>query len=641
MATVGEDKQLLSAIETLEALEAKGDIRPTEAAALERLRARRDGAQENVQDFNSRMMGVAHDLTFGFPEVVSGVASAVKGEGYTAGRDASRENHREAFRADPDAYRSGQMAGAGMSMVMPGIGLARAVKGANPIVKALAFGTAGAVDGANQGIQDAQIDGRPLDTAGDYWRAARVPMAVGGVAGAAVPTVAWGAGAAARGIGEARLPNLGDASGMTSRVLSREFGNVMDGGRDIARYLDTLPPEKMLVDLPEGRAVGRAVADAGGPGATELRRAIEARQQGAGSRINADIDQRLGAPTAAFDETRRLAAERSGKLGPEYDAALAYQGPFDVQDLGNNLDQMIARAGPDSGATLSRFRNALNERTTAEQLHWLRSDLSDQISDAPTKSNVLLKQALQEIDAKLDTIPGYAEARTGYANNRAMDRAIDEGREWAKGGRYSAMDATEFRAEWDRMSDAQKDAFRAGVRRDLSGLMGTARNDAAAAWGELNKGMNQDKLRIILGDAETDALLKRVFGEQEFARTSNDIVNQSITSRAQETRKRMGPVVNPETGRREGVIGRVKGNTLDAAGNAVLDAMFYGPRSQRFTEEAGRVLSAQGADLDAIVQALLRNNAQVQATDKTSGAVANIVRRLGMAGVGALSSATK
>lgn len=655
---MSSEKDILNAIERLEKLEASGSIRPNEAKALEVLRGQRDAAQESAQAFDSRMMGVAHDFTFGFPEALSGAVAAGKaafagepmGPAYTEARDATRGRYQDAFTADPEGFRSGQLAGAGLSMLLPGLGIVGATKG-RPAMQTIAMMLAGGADGANQGIQDAQIDGRPLDTIGDYWDAAKVPMAVGATLGAGVRGLGAGSGALARIGSEATQTTAAPGVGRyATSVLGRYTDDLADAGIDLQRYFDDLTPEAMLADVPQVRPMAAGLADIGGPGGAQLGRSINDRATEAGTRIQGELDARIAQPDAAFDAKRALALERTSRLGPEYDAVLSASGArLDARPILQRLDNTLSVGGPKTTPLLTRYRNDLasavdeNGMVDPVRLHFIRSDLSDELRELPrgTKLSATIANGLEAIDEVLDTIPGYPEARTGYANNRAMERAIDEGKEVLRGGRVSAMTPNEVRDWFSGLSTAQQEAARKGLRADIAALMGTARNDAAAAWGEFAKGWNEEKLRIILGDAAADPIIKRLRSEQVFSQTRGEVLANSRTNRAAEASERLAPAKDPATGDVPNPISRLRRAAFDEPVNMMVNQALYGGRANALNRDLGLMLSAQGPARDRIIQALLANQG-VRANSRTyeeivnllSGAAANPAAAVG-------SSATK
>lgn len=653
--TDAESRRILSGIKRLEGLPSR---RPAEEAALAELRRRRDAAQSTVDGTNSIYRGAAYDAALGLPDEIAGAFSALQSrargdeviiDDYLARRDEVRDWYSEGFENDPGGFRRGQLAGSAASMLLPGSGLLKLTKG-RPVLQTLAMMVGGGVDGANQGIQDAQIDGRPLETLGDYLDAAKVPATVGVTLGAGVPMVGAGAGALTR-LGTEALqstPVTGFGRHATS-VLGRYTDDIAEGGVDLRRYLDGLTPEATLSDVPQLRSMSAGLADIGGSGGASVSRALEDRAQSAGTRITADVDARLGAPNAAFDQRRALAADRASRLGPEYDAVLAAGVPVPAKPILDRFDEILESAGPKTTPMLKLYRNDLagaidaNGRVDPIKLHWLRSDLSDELRDLPrgTKVSSRISYALEEVDRALDAIPGYSAARTSMANSHAMDRAIESGNEMLRGGRVNAMSPDELSLEFGRLSPDQKEAFRKGVREDVAALMGTARNDAAAAWQEFSKGWNDAKLRIVLGNDEAEALIKRLRSEQVFSQTRGEVLAGSRTNRVREATDKLAPAKDPSTGRQPSPVARVRNAVFDDPVNRMINSALYGGRASSLNKDLGLMLSASGPARDRIVSALLSNSGIRATASAREELIKSLTRRLTQPIAATGSSATK
>jgi len=243
----------------------------------------------------------------------------------------------------------------------------------------------------------------------------------------------------------------------------------------------------------------------------------------------------------------------------------------------------------------------------------------------------MLQTAKKSMDDVLDTIPGYAEARVGYANTKAMDRAIDEGQAALRGGRATAASPVEFQEQFNKLSDAQKEAFRTGLRRDIDAIMGTSSNDAAAAWRELSdKGWSQEKLRIALGDDAADDIIKLLRSEKTFSETRGAVVSGSQTQMRKEAADALDVYRDPSTMRQPGPIARVK-NVLDDTVNSMADSVLYYGRGNR-NAELGEMLSLQGSDRDRLVQSLLDLERRRSLPSPTSDRIDRVVKALTAAG---------
>jgi hypothetical protein len=316
-------------------------------------------------------------------------------------------------------------------------------------------------------------------------------------------------------------------------------------------------------------------------------------------------------------------------LGPEYEAAIAQIAPIDANPIIAGIDQRSANAVGDVRSALNSLKANLSENNgviSAERLHNIRVDLSATMNAATRagKGGVAksLEPYLAAIDAHLDTVGDYQAARSGYANSMAMERAAKAGREDIfSGTARTAQLPDEFAAQFAKMSGAEKDAMRAGAREYVAALMGTARNDPAAAWGEFSKGFSAEKLKILFGNAEANKILNTMRGEQAFSNTRTKVLEGAQSAQRREAAQGLQDVGDPNTGKQQPIVSRAKSALIDEPINAVINNVLYGTRRSQANADIGRLLSLQGAERDAAVKSLLAE-AQRQQTDTKAQAVA-------------------
>lgn len=639
LPTYGQARTGLNAQQILEEIERRGELTPAETDTLWELRAAAPQNQQSIGDMTARMRGMQRGATLGFSDDVAGAASWASGNGFQTGQQQSLEKDRAARVAHPDAFQTGELAGAGMTALGTlGAGTS-ALTGANMATKIISGGTAGGFFGAAQGQSDFEMDGSPQGQRIDYYRK---PFLVGaGTGGLSYPAGRL----VGAGINKARnlsMPSTVGYGAKPMNTLSRAFANTEDAGLDIKSYLDGVTEEAMLADVPgdlQGTAQGLAALR--GTGGTHLANAINRRGDAMGDLIARDMDRFIDGPDAAFQARQSEAAARSSYWGPKYDAAINAEGALQIRPELNRMKQSAVEAGPDAARELNRFvadleKKAENGLIDPAQLHWWRSDLSRALREGPAKESPLLKRALKDVDAVLDTVPSYKDARTGYANSFAMEDAIAQGERALRGGRATASSPREFQGMWDGFSEAQKDAFRKGMRRDIAGLMGTSRNDAAAAWGEFAKSWNEEKLRIVLG-ADADPLIKRLRSAKVFSETRGRVTAGSKTAEATEARDALQDYRNPESNLRPGPIARARqagGNVV----NDIADSLIYGNRTSNRNAELGEMLSLQGDARQALAAALLARST-AQRTPSPMSVRADMLMRALLAGGGGASTA--
>jgi hypothetical protein len=639
-ATYGTASQDESARKKLEELEANGTIRPAEKATLDALRGNQGANTDTIGRTGAAYRGFSAGATLNARDNIADMFG-FDGEGIRT-RDAA------ANAAYPDDFGKGNIAGGGASMVLPGVGIGKLAQGLSTLGKIFAYGTVGGLNGGISGFMDETGGGAGFtgpDLANRVQNA-KTPAAWGAGLGIAAPLLASGGGALARLFAN-RAQDVGDVGSRAISRLRPALADTVAPQGDVEAYLRSLGPEAMLADVPgpmQNQAMG--LASMQGRGGAELSRAVNNRAVGAGPRITQTMDAGITGPNAAFDLRRTNAAERTNKLGPEYEAALSAPGQLDITPVLSAMDPNAVgaqRAELDMlrrnlGLDVQPGAQPLNTFINAPKLHNVRSELSDNISAATREGRggfvAATKPALTAIDDVLNTIPGYQDARTGYANNKAMDRAIEEGQTALRGGRVSALAPEELRVEFDKLSTAQKDAFRTGLRRDIAGLMGTAKNDAAAAWGEFAKTWNEEKLNIVLG-ADAEPILNRLKAEKVFSETRGRIDAGSMTAKRNEATKGLAAAdVNQKPSIRSDIFSA----PINAVYGNLVDPITFGPRRSRLNADMGKALAKSGPEAEALLRAMLEQTARGQRREPAIQAFETLFRNSLLAAGGGVAA---
>ena len=618
-------RRIQELVRTLEANEANLDDR--QRRALEAGRARLAEAEQTVGEFTSRYRGALQGVTLRGADELAGLAAGVIPGGMTREQatEQARQRNLEAQLADPEGYRMGEMAGMGLtgaaSMAVPTL----AARGL-PAMGRMAIG----------GAEGVALATAPEFLGGEGGFVPRVqqvsPMtaAAGGLLGMAAPVAGDVVGGVVRG-----AQNIGrGAEGFGSRAVqtaARGVGRTASTGEDIEGYLRGLGDEAMLADVPGGpRSQAMGLAAMQGEGGTVIGRALTERAQGAEARIGDVFDRLVAEPNAAFQQRVALATQRSSELGPAYDAALQFTDPMNVSGAVAQIDGILENATGQTATALRALRDDLaveGGQMPAARLHNIRAELSDTISEATRAGRgglvSALTPALRAVDEQLDQVPGYSATRGSYADNRAMERAIEDGRRAFTGGATSAETPDQLAARWAKMTDAEKDAFRLGAREYVAALMGTARNAPATAWGTMTTGFNEDKMKIVFGASEANEIGSLLRGERAFSETRGQVTQGSMTAMREAAREDIADLRAPDTGRRAGPIGRIR-DTINEAGNAAIDSILYGPSRSRANEELGRILSMRGPDRDRMLNVLLLE-AQRQQQNTRAQAIARLI----------------
>ena len=614
--TYAEGSQILEAVKVLEALEASGEISPTEQSALDGFRDKRKPAQDARVETISTYRGMQAGASLNLADEIAGAygaATEMFKSGDIAGakskyaeyRDLVRQKDEAAKMLAPEQFAKGQGAGMMATSVIPAGGAAKAMQG---------VGVAGRMlIGAGTGAAMTALPEFAEGEGGFFNRAANVsPVStgIGAAMGGLAPVAGAGAGALVRGAQNMKR-GVGGFSGAASQKVARSLNRAESSGEDIQKYLADLGPEGMVADIPGSpQKVAQGLASMQGEGSDILQRNIRDRSDGAGGRIEETMSRHIDEPEAAFKKRIELAEERSSILGPMYDAATASEQTFKVDALRSG----IAFIGKDAASNVKkRLNTALKDLgadgdVSAERLHNARTALSEAMYKAKIKGEggVVrnLKPIIEDVDARLDEIPGYLDARTGYANNKEIERAVDAGRKAFTGGATTALSPKMLSEALGKMSPAQRDAYKKGAREYVSALMGTSSNDAAAAWREFGKNWNAEKLRVIVGEEDATEITRRLLAEKEFSKTRSAVMEGTQTSQRTEAREALADIREPDTANMPSPVTRIR-RGIEAPINRVINEFRYGPRRSSINRQIGEILSLQGDQRDAAVNALL------------------------------------
>ena len=629
--TYAEAMQKASVASKLEKLERSGKIRPAEQEVLNNFRENQQEIVNNIIAGKAGFEGFQSEALINLDdEIYAAYKSAgdfIKNGDLQSAKEAySRylngvRKKKEMFQyAAPEDYAKGRVAGAASTM-------------------ALGYGGAQALNTAKNASTMRQVlTGAGLG--GAYASAPRFGEGEGGfvnriknvgVVDPVIGTTLGGAGPVAGKAAEG-IYNVGKNivrggqdgfRGQALRRVAKQVKNAEDSGTDVKAYLDSLGPEGMLADVegaPQGLATGIAAIQ--GQGSNTLRRNILNRSKGAGARIEKDFGQYIDQPNAGFLASVANKQNKDEVISPMYEKAKASTQTFDVQDIRDAIVETSVDASKRSKAALNELLSDLGKKgnLSATKLHNVRVELNaskDQAYKAgDTGVGANLGVFLEKIDDKLNEIDGYAVARSKWAEASAVDRAIEDGMKAFSGGKATAMSPKMMEAKLAKMTDAEREAFKAGAREYIGALMGTSRNDAAAAWAEFGKSWNAEKLEMIIGRTNAQEVTRRLLAESEFARTKNIAIDGSQTAFRTEAKKSVGDLTDDATGEVPGAFTRGKRALFDAPINALIDDILYSSTRGSLNKQIGEIMTLQGKQRDQVVSTLLDEAARMKNRSK-------------------------
>jgi hypothetical protein len=623
--TYAEASNIQAAIAALEKLEAAGTISEDGQKALDAARKKRKPARQAEIETIATYRGAQKGVSLGLADEIAGAYQAanelirkrdIEGakKAYAKYRDLVRQRDEAAQLLAPEQFAKGEVAGGVAGAAVP-VGTSMQL--------ARGLGTAGRVaTGAGTGAATAALPEFAGGEGGFGPRMAEVSpitAAAGATIGAAAPVAGRMAGAVTRGIQDVARGGAEGVSGAALRRVGRAMQRPQVAGQDIQAYLRSLGPEGVVADIAGSpRSMAQGLATMQGEGADVLRRQLEQRAGGAGERVEQVMSERIGPAIAASEERAAQAMRKSSELGPMYDAAMQSGAEFDISALRSGLVMMADDAAANVRSGLNAVLRDLGKEgpVAASKLHNARSALGDAITSARIagQNNKVrqLMPILEEMDKRLDEIPNYATARAGYAESSQIERAVDNGRSVFAGGPTSALSPEDLKAMLDKMKPLERDAYVKGAREYIAALMGTSRSDAASAWQQFDKSWNREKLQLLLGKPDADAVTQRLFAEKEFSGTRGDVLAGSQTAFREEAAESLADIREPDSMRKPSPIARAYQGMFADPVNRMIDEVLYGAKRSNLNRQIGELLSMQGADRDRLVPVLLQEAKRLQ-----------------------------
>lgn len=626
----------------------KGQLRPDQAEAFERIKKRRAYKRlksmarqgklrpDQVETFNridpssfegqttpgtAVTRGAVDEASLGFADEIGGFLRG----GFT---DAEIPTETARIRADsriaqedrPSSYLGGQIGGGVASALVPGsaaLRLARAGAGLGKRIGASA--AAGAATEGVRGFGQGEGPGDPALREAIVRRLGHVPgnALIGGGIGAAAPVVGRGienvtrrvgnalSGSKIAGVGRRTAEELLDlvlrdraatGRGITAGVADPRRGS---SGALSAR-LGRMGPDAVLADAGDDYALMAAeAARVGGVANPRLQRALAERAAGAPARIRGELDRSVAPAGTARNMSDRIDA-RKRAIGQQYDDALANSGPIDASGLISSIQRDAEVAGPTVKPVLSRYLKALEAHggvVPAKAMHNIRSDFASEIdrlqSQGQNKQAALLTGLLPRFDAALDEVPGYRAAREAYSIEMGLAEALREGESAFKGA--SRVPPSELAAQMAARSPDARRHFRYGMREGLDRVAGTRAKGEISVADLLDQRYNRGVIDSALRSPEAKRLMNRLETERRFA----------------DTAKTVGSAVR--SGSRRGFAeGLEEGNKgLSMPGqmgigliNRLVDASKLSPRRRTLNDVAGRYDSRADFRLGRIPEGL-------------------------------------
>lgn len=625
--TSAEASNKLEAIKTLQYLDAQGLLSESEKAALDALTAERVPAEQALADTKARYSGALAGVLSNFDDEIRGAYNAANTallerdipaakKAYAEYRDLQRQREDMLKLASPGSYEAGQMAGAFAQGGIAGGAGSKMLQGANWLTKILGGAGMGAAVASAPEVGQSRKEG--ISSLTDI---SPITAGTGAALGAASPIVGAVSGELTRGAQE--MLRGGGQFGFKGSALRRvapKLKSVEDIGLDVQQYLSDLTPEAMIADIPgDPQKLAQGLAAVGGPGASQVQRELTSRAGGAGKRIEADVSTNIDQPNAGYYARKQAEQTKYGTASPLYEAAKKSGVEFNVDDIRAEVAAAYPEMSTEVKARLDVLLDDLGEEgpVTAARLHNARTALNDVIFQGGGDVKSSLRPFLKAVDDKLDTLEGYATARATWADQSAIQRAEEFGREKAlTGGKMSAISPVELEDMLNKMTDAEREAVKKGARDYIGALMGTSSSEASTAWRDFKKGWNAAKLRLLVGDEAAQAVTRRMLAEEQYALTNTAVQGGAQSAQRREAAATVGDLTAPDTGQQMTFGKRARSALIDVPLNRITNEILYGGRTE-VNKQIGQILTLQGQERDQVVRFLLNEAARLENPTKT------------------------
>lgn len=569
-------------------------------------------------------------------------------ERYNRAVEESRAANRAAQEQFPWTYLGGQVAGGiGSGAALPGVNVVRGASLLHRAANGMATGAAyGALTGVGEADNASQIPGNVARGVG-----------IGAGVGLAAPVAATGlANIYGRVAERVTVPEIlrPFERGAVERV-GRAIRDDRLGAAAVRRAQSELGPEGILADM--GSNVQRQAAGlvaSPGPAQSIIVDAVRSRAAGAPARITDDLNATLGPPRNVPETLHAIRQGAAARSGPLYEQFRAGPVPF-TRDLEATLG--VLRNEPsvlrearrlanldDPDAARQFFANiddagrvTINRVPNATELDYLKRGLDD-LARSPVANDrriygELARRVRQNVDDALVGTPNegvYAQARGIAGEAFGLRNSLEEGRAAFSRG----LSPDQMSADMAARSMAERAAYNVGARQNIRDLMG----NAATKWGEnpdtaaraaLGSQYAREKLGILVPNG-AERLTRRLEAETAFDRTAQAVRGNSETAaRAQASAEFPGQVRGPFN---QSQVGNASLFGTMARGVTALANMATGgainDRNARIATDAAKMLVAQGAPRDAILQGLLTRMERSGTTEAARRKIEGIARIL-------------
>ena len=508
----------------------------------------------------------------------------------------------------------------------------------------------GAVQGAIAGAGNAKEGERQLG--------AEYGAASGATLGAAIPALTRSGGAAINWLRERLAPT---ESYIENRALGKVAGAIKE---------DELTPSNInrTVMYDQARGIPSTIANAS-PSLVDLADTV-AQRSGPSGRL---VDQVLGEQKAGarervyqrarndissgnyYEDAERLADDLSAKAKPLYDEAYEH-GIVDDPIINELLNSPRFKSAFREGKQIAKDRQTVARARGEDPSEYQLVDVynSDPITGTPIRTLPdvrTLDYIKKGIDSKIDTlfkagkktdalnlkdmrnellnrlddiVPAYKTARREYAGDKEVINAMEAGYK-----DFPHLDHEEVQSMLGNMSNAEKEAFKTGVVRNIHSIVMDPSNNMNAAAKVIQSPETQKSLSVLFDSpAHFDLFKSAMLREAQLYDQANRIMGGSQTGRRTQARERFEQ--GPDVG---GVIAdAARSGFGESLMNLGLGAMRSAQMPDKVAHKVSELLMSKDPhEVAAAVKALEQYNVKAQIGAKA-------LNRSELAGVGGVGA---
>lgn len=487
-------------------------------------------------------------LTFNFSDEAGAAKDAILGRGGYSENLADRRTAKELFdRKNPWAAMGMELAGAGLTSLIPGAGIANVGK-----IAKMTPGMARAASGVASGAGFGAVAG-----AGNAEEGERTMGAVKGGAGGAVmggvTSAAMNVLGAAQRAGKAMIAPAVEA--VAPNTAAKSYGKAAEKKLLQALKQDRLTPQQVAkVPLdparPEtiieraGRARGGSdglapnvtgLADSSirypGPQRTIAADLISERMGGQTGRISGDLGRAFNSAGGdALQMADDLVRQRAAAAAPLYQQAFAHPNAQAIADpevarIANlpafqKAYGIARRLAKYDGVELPKDPRKL-EAFDLRTLDYMKRGVDDHLYSGKIKGSIgrteagKVQEARTQLMQRLDAlVPEYAQARAAFAGPTAMKEALEDGVSMFS----RDLKATDIRRRMQGMSPSELEQFKIGALEGMRSAMSRA-------------GDGQDRVRIIFGSPDKRAILQELLSPDEYQTLTANMGRERVIRR--------------------------------------------------------------------------------------------------------------